>query len=51
VPGAVLLLHDGEGAGGDDGAVAAMRPELRRFLGAATAAGYRFTTLGDAVAG
>lgn len=46
-PGAVLLLHDGEGAGGQDGAVAAMRPDLRRLLTAAARARFSLEPLGS----
>jgi peptidoglycan/xylan/chitin deacetylase (PgdA/CDA1 family) len=50
-PGAVLLLHDGEGTGGQPGAVANMRRALLPFLREARAAGYRLEPLGSLIDG
>ncbi|MBI1851078.1 MAG: polysaccharide deacetylase family protein [Planctomycetes bacterium] len=44
-PGAVFLLHDGEGTGGTPGAVQNMRPALRQFLVASREAGYALEPL------
>jgi hypothetical protein len=46
-PGAVLLLHDGEGTGGRKDAVANMRRALRPFLRKAADSGWTFATLGS----
>jgi peptidoglycan-N-acetylglucosamine deacetylase len=46
VPGTVILLHDGEGAGGQPGAVSNMRPALRQLLAQSTDAGYKLEPLG-----